>query len=91
MEGNTDTNSDGIFVLYGIFYLTFVPYRKQRFTAGFSETSIRMYQTTRRHVPKDIFAVFSIWTLSGTAALCNRQVTFLYVLVHMEFKFINFM
>jgi hypothetical protein len=28
MEGNTDTNADGIFILCGIFYLTFVPYRK---------------------------------------------------------------
>jgi len=28
MEGNTDTNADGIFILCGIFYLKFVPYRK---------------------------------------------------------------
>lgn len=53
MEGNTDKNADGIFILYGVFYLTFVPYRKYRFTAGFSETSISMYQTTRRHMSQD--------------------------------------
>jgi hypothetical protein len=60
LKGNKNTNADGIFILYSILYLTFVPYRKHRFTAGFSETSIHMYQTTQRHMPEDIFAVSSV-------------------------------
>jgi hypothetical protein len=57
---NTDTNADGIFILYGIYYLNLDPYRKCRFTAGSSETSIHMYQTTRRHIPQEIFAVSAV-------------------------------
>ena len=60
MEGSTDTNTEGIFFLYGIFYLTFVPYRKCSFTTGYSKTSIHMYQTTRRHMPQDIFTVSAL-------------------------------
>jgi hypothetical protein len=30
-EGSTEANTEGIFILYGILYFTFVAYRKCRF------------------------------------------------------------
>jgi len=59
-EGRTDTNAEVIFILYDIFHLTFVPYRKCRFAAGYPKTSIHMCQTTRRHMPQDVFAVSAL-------------------------------